>query len=70
GIGVMLLPGEVMLMFPMIVRPLLGNGLIVGISTAILMEHLVLRKKNAYAAEKKADAKRAGDKIDAVNRRI
>jgi xanthine/uracil permease len=54
GIGVMLLPGEVMLMFPMIVRPLLGNGLIVGISTAILMEHLVLREKIAYAVEKKA----------------
>jgi xanthine/uracil permease len=39
------LPAEVLASFPTMLRPVLGNGFVVGVLAALMMEHLVFRKK-------------------------
>lgn len=46
GIGVMFLPADTFREFPQIARYILSNGLVDGTLIVILMEHVVLRKRN------------------------
>ncbi|NMB36038.1 MAG: xanthine permease, partial [Firmicutes bacterium] len=39
------LPDGVLNTFPLILRPLLGNGFVVGVLAVMAMEHLVFREK-------------------------
>ena len=32
--------------FPVILRPLLGNGFVVGVLAVLIMEHLIFQRKN------------------------
>ena len=43
GTVVSFLPGRVLGGFPLFLRPLLGNGFVVGVLAALLLEHGVLR---------------------------
>ena len=45
GTIVAFLPAEVLAGFPATLRPVLGNGFVVGVVAALMMEHLVFRKK-------------------------
>ena len=38
-----MIPMEVI---PAIIKPLMGNGFVMGVITVILLEHVILRKKN------------------------
>ncbi len=40
------LPDSALDTFPVVLRPLLGNGFVVGVFAVMIMEHLVFRKKN------------------------
>ncbi|MGI5823438.1 MAG: uracil-xanthine permease family protein [Dethiobacteria bacterium] len=40
------LPDSVLGTFPLFLRPLLGNGFVVGVLAVMAMEHLIFRKKN------------------------
>ena len=37
------LPAEFLYSFPSVLRPVLGNGFVVGITAALLMEHLIFK---------------------------
>jgi len=43
GTIISFLPDQVVMSFPRIIRPLLGNGFVVGVVLAIVMEHVVFR---------------------------
>lgn len=45
GIVVSFLPGEVLATFPVCLRPLLGNGFVVGVLLVIFLDHVVYRVK-------------------------
>ena len=45
GTIVAFLPAQVLETFPAMLRPVLGNGFVVGVLAALMMEHLVFRKK-------------------------
>lgn len=45
GTVIAFLPAEVLATFPTILRPVLGNGFVVGVLAALIMEHLVFRGK-------------------------
>jgi xanthine/uracil permease len=38
------LPGQVLDSLPLMLRPIVGNGFVVGIAGALFLEHLVFRK--------------------------
>lgn len=40
------IPGDVIAQIPAMIRPLLGNSLVMGIVMVLLMEHLVLPSEN------------------------
>jgi hypothetical protein len=37
------LPGEIVSTFPLVLRPVLGNGFVVGVVLVFILEHLVFR---------------------------
>lgn len=41
-------PAEALAQIPSLLRPVLGNGFVMGIITVLLMEHLIYRKKAVY----------------------
>ncbi len=43
GTAVSLLPGRVLGAFPLVLRPVVGNGFVVGVVVAFILEHLVYR---------------------------
>jgi xanthine/uracil permease len=43
GTVVAFLPGEIVGTFPVILRPILGNGFVVGVVAAFLLEHVIVR---------------------------
>lgn len=45
GLMVSFTPAEVFAAFPVLVRPLIGNGFIVGAVTVVVLEHVVFKKK-------------------------
>ncbi len=45
GAIVAFLPGEVINNLPAFLRPILGNGFVAGVVSALILEHIVLRKK-------------------------
>lgn len=47
GTIIAFLPADVVQGFPAILRPLLGNGFVVGISAALILEHLIVRDQKA-----------------------
>lgn len=52
GTMVAFLPAGVMDTFPQILRPLLGNGFVIGIFTAFLLEGVIFRKKGKVSGRK------------------
>lgn len=44
SIVISFLPGSIVNTFPVILRPILGNGFVVGVLTVLTMEHLIFRK--------------------------
>ncbi len=47
GTVIAFLPAEVVGTFPAAIRPLLGNGFIIGLAAALFMEHVVLPRSNS-----------------------
>lgn len=45
GTAIAFLPSEVLGSFPAILRPVLGNGFVMGVVAALIMEHLIFRGK-------------------------
>ncbi|NLJ55618.1 MAG: xanthine permease, partial [Firmicutes bacterium] len=45
SIIVSFLPDGVLETFPVFLRPLLGNGFVVGVLAVMIMEHLIFKKK-------------------------
>ena len=43
GTVVAFLPGEIVGTFPVVLRPILGNGFVVGVVTAFVLEHVIIR---------------------------
>ncbi len=43
GTVVAFLPGEMVGTFPVVLRPILGNGFVVGVGAAFVLEHLIIR---------------------------
>ncbi|MFY9272645.1 MAG: solute carrier family 23 protein [Thermacetogeniaceae bacterium] len=41
------LPNSVLNTFPVLLRPILGNGFVVGVVVVLIMEHLIFRKKKS-----------------------
>ena len=46
SIVVSFLPDNVLNTFPVILRPLLGNGFVVGVLAVLIMEHLIFKENN------------------------
>jgi xanthine/uracil permease len=46
GTVVAFLPGELLGTFPVVLRPILGNGFVVGVVAAFVLEHLIIRPSN------------------------
>lgn len=44
GTIIAFLPPEILYSFPSVLRPVLGNGFVVGIAAVLMMEHLIFRK--------------------------
>lgn len=44
GTIIVILPSEVISSFPVVLRPILGNGFVAGIISAFIMEHLIFRE--------------------------
>jgi xanthine/uracil permease len=44
GTIIAFLPVEIMNTFPTVLRPILGNGFVVGVFTALVLEHVIFRK--------------------------
>lgn len=44
-LGVINLPPAVLNTFPPIIKPVLGNGFVVGVITVLIMEHIVFPRK-------------------------
>jgi len=47
SIIVTFLPEAVLCNFPSILRPIIGNGFVLGVLITILMEHVILREKGS-----------------------
>ncbi|GAB6153945.1 hypothetical protein JCM17380_26950 [Desulfosporosinus burensis] len=45
GVIISYLPPSVLNTFPPILKPVLGNGFVVGVIAVLIMEHLVFRQK-------------------------
>lgn len=45
-------PSEALVQIPSLLRPILGNGFVMGVITVLVMEHLVYRKKAAVPISK------------------
>jgi len=45
GTIIAFLPSDILHAFPAVIRPILGNGFVVGVSSALVLEHLILRKQ-------------------------
>jgi xanthine/uracil permease len=45
GTVVAFFPGQVVSTLPQVLRPILGNGFVVGVLSALILEHMVFRKK-------------------------
>lgn len=45
GVGVTLTPTSFLNLLPQAIKPIVGNGLVVGVITVLLLEHLILRKR-------------------------
>ena len=45
GTVVSFLPAQVLTGLPAVFRPLLGNGFVVGVLTAFLLEHVIFRRR-------------------------
>ena len=39
------LPNSIVNIFPVILRPILGNGFVVGVLAVLIMEHLIFKEK-------------------------
>lgn len=44
GTIIAFLPADILHAFPAVLRPILGNGFVVGVSAALVLEHLIFRK--------------------------
>ena len=51
GIVISFLPGEVLETFPVFLRPLLGNGFVVGVLAVFFLEHIVYRNHKLSCAQ-------------------
>lgn len=47
GVVIAFLPGEIAATFPAFLRPILGNGFVVGILAVLVLEHVVFRKRRS-----------------------
>jgi xanthine/uracil permease len=47
------LPNSVLSTFPAVLRPILGNGFVVGVLVVLIMEHLIFKKKDVSQQAKK-----------------
>lgn len=47
GIIVAFLPADVLLSFPVSLRPILGNGFVMGVLVSLILEHVIFRKREA-----------------------
>jgi len=66
GTVIAFLPAEVVGTFPAAIRPLLGNGFIIGLAAALFMEHVVLPRSNSRTPDPNdppaaADAEHCGE---------
>lgn len=55
GLVVSFLPDAAIAATPGLLRPILGNGFVVGTITVLVMEHLIFRKRKTLAREKRID---------------
>ena len=53
GTSASLLPGEFLEMLPVVLRGLAGNGLIVGITAVLILEHIVLKESKVQGPKSK-----------------
>jgi xanthine/uracil permease len=44
GTIIAFLPADIMNTFPIVLKPILGNGFVVGVATALILEHVIFRK--------------------------
>ncbi len=54
GLIAIFLPAHVISLLHPSLKPLMGNGLVVGVISAIILEHLALKKRSAFSSRKSA----------------